>query len=336
MKALYFKTQGELAALQYGEFAQPPLGTEEIRVQVRAAALNGFEPMMILGTTALKTPLPMIPSGDIAGEIIELGPEVPTGEWQIGDRVLIEPFRGTKMMGETALGGACEEVCAHHEQLIRIPDAVSFDQASCLQIAYGTAYRMLHARGKIQAGETVLILGATGGVGVACVQFAKQLGARVVACGSAAWKLERLRQIGADWVVDTSNQDLLDFVDKEFGRARVFGSGGVDVVVNYIGGESWRNSIRCIKKGGRLLCCGATAGYNVESDLRHLWSFERTIVGSDGWERSDTLELLRMVERGDIQPVIDSVRPLSAGATAVQDLYERRVFGKVILDPQCQ
>jgi alcohol dehydrogenase len=156
-----------------------------------------------------------------------------------------------------------------------------------------------------------------------------------VACGSAAWKLERLRQIGADWVVDTSNQDLLDFVDKEFGRARVVGSGGVDVVVDYIGGENWRNSIRCIKKGGRLLCCGATAGYSVETDLRHLWSFERTIIGSDGWERSDTLELLRMVERGDIQPVIDSVRPLSAGAAAVSDLYERRVFGKVILNPSC-
>jgi alcohol dehydrogenase len=335
MKALYFKTQGELAALQYGEFAQLSLGTEEVRVRVRAAALNGFEPMMILGTTALKTPLPMIPSGDVAGEIVELGAEVPTGSWHVGDRVLIEPFRGTKMMGETALGGACEEVCAHYEQLIRIPDTVSFDQASCLQIAYGTAYRMLHARGKIQAGETVLILGATGGVGVACVQFAKQLGARVVACGSAAWKLERLRQIGADWVVDTSNQDLLDFVDQEFGRARVVGSGGVDVVVNYIGGENWRNSIRCIKKGGRLLCCGATAGYSVETDLRHLWSFERTIIGSDGWERSDTLELLRMVERGDIQPVIDSVRPLSAGAAAVSDLYERRVFGKVILNPSC-
>jgi alcohol dehydrogenase len=333
MKALFFDRQGDFSALQYGELPTPTLADGEVLVAVRAAALNGFEPMILLGSTGLKTPLPMIPSGDVAGEIVALGRGLEASDWHIGDRVLIEPFSGTKMMGETALGGASEFVAANAKQLIRVPPEVSFEHASCLQIAYGTAYRMMHKRGRIAAGETVLILGATGGVGVACLQFAVAVGARVMACGSSAAKLARLEALGAEWVVDTSSEDFAEVVSATFGRARVFGEGGVDVVVNYIGGDTWGKALRCVKKGGRVLVCGATAGYAAETDLRHVWSFERSIVGSDGWERDDTLELLQLVAERKLVPAIDSVRPLSAGAAAIRDLYERRVFGKVVLKP---
>lgn len=336
MKALFFSEQGSLSNLRYGDFPDPDRADDELRIRVRAAALNGFEPMILLGTTGLKTPLPMIPCGDVAGEIESIGPAVTDRTWRVGDRVLIEPFAGTKMMGETALGGACEWVCTTADRLIRIPDGVSFEAASCLQIAYGTAHRMIVHRGRVREGEIVLVLGATGGVGVACVQLARRAGAFVVACGGNETKLARLRALGAHELIDTSRQSFQVAIEERFGRARVLGEGGVDIVVNYIGGATWPPSLRCLKKGGRLLVCGATAGFDVPTDLRHVWSFERSIVGSDGWTRDDTLALLELARSGELPPVIDSVRPLHEGPQALVDLHARRIFGKVVLTPDAE
>ena len=228
-------------------------------LRVRAAALNGFDPMMLAQTTALRTPLPMVPAGDAAGEIVELGSAVDRGTWAVGDRATIYPMvPGEGMTGETRLGVCSEYVRIPAANLIRTPDGLDFAPAASLPIAYATALRMMTVRGQVRAGERVLVLGATGGVGVACVQLAKAAGCEVIACASAAWKLDRLRAIGADDVIDTSRENFRAAIWERLGKPSTRGGGGVDVVVNYIGGATWVDALKCLGTGGRMLTCGAT------------------------------------------------------------------------------
>jgi alcohol dehydrogenase len=335
VKALYYDRQGSLDFVTYGDFPDPAPKADECLIRVRAAALNGFEPMMILHKTGLRTPLPMIPCGDVVGEVAHIGADVADKSWRVGDRVLLVPYAGSGMMGETMLGGACELVCVTGDRLIRIPDQVADENAACTIIAYGTAYRMITIRGRILAGERVLILGATGGVGVACVQFATQAGAEVIACGSADWKLRKLETLGAQHVIDTGRVDFLDWIHDHFGKPHVsgVGGGGVDVVINYIGGDTWIRALKTLKRHGRMLTCGATAGYDPPTDLRYIWSFELTVIGSNGWAAEDPLTLLALMADGKLKPVIHAVRPMSEGRQAIQDLVDRKIFGKVVLVP---
>ena len=333
MKAVVFHEHGGTDRLRYEDFPDPVCGPRDCLVRVRAVALNGFEPMILQKTTALRTPLPMIPGGDIAGEIVEVGPEA-EGGWRVGDRVTIYPIVPDEgMTGETRLGGCCEVVRIPAAYLVPIPDGLSFGRAAALPIAYGTALRMMTTRGRIKAGETVLILGATGGVGTGCVQLAKRAGATVVACGSAAWKLERLKELGADHVIDTAHEDLREAVYGLYGKPRMGQGGGVDVVVNYIGGDTWVECLKLIGTGGRMLTCGATAGYDTRSDVRYIWTYEISIIGSNGWTMEDQAEVMRMARDGEFEPVIHAVRPLGETAASVQELIDRKVFGKVVLVP---
>jgi len=332
MKAIVFHSHGGVENLKYEDVAAPTPGAGEVLIRVRAVSLNGFDPMILNGTTSLKTPFPMSPGGDFAGEIAALGPSVNGARWRVGDRVCPYPYiedRG--MMGET-LPGACRElVTMPVANLLPMPEALSYVDAAALPIAYGTALRMMQTRGAIRAGEKVLILGATGGVGTCCVQLAAAAGAEVIACGSAEWKLRRLKEIGAAHVIDTSKKDFLKWVREKFGRPHYGGGGGVDVVVNYIGGDSWVPSLKVLRHGGRLLVCGATAGYTPAEDLRYIWSFELQIIGSDGWTYEDQAALMEMVVEGKLKPVIHSTRPLSETPQALQELIDRKVFGKSIL-----
>ena len=188
MRAVVLRSQGSIDALHVeDDFPEPEARAGDAIIEVGATSINGFDPMIVRGTTGLETPLPMIPCGDYAGRIVAFGPDTDAGEWKVGDRVCPTPFvPGEGMTGETRLGAACERVRMPVANLIRTPDAVSDVQAACLPIAYGTAYRMLLERGRVQAGETVLVLGATGGVGVACVQIAKRQGAVVVAVSTVS------------------------------------------------------------------------------------------------------------------------------------------------------
>lgn len=333
MKAVFFEMQGSLDNLQVGDFPEPTMKPDECLIRVHAAALNGFEPMMIIGGTSLKTPLPMIPCGDVAGEVIEIGKDVPSGQWNIGDRVIINPYSDKGMMGETVRGGACEHVSTNHQQLIRIPDGVSYADAACTIIAYGTAHRMIGSRGQVCSTDTVLVLGATGGVGVAAVQFAKRAGAKVIACGSSDWKVEKLKEIGADAVIDTNTTDFYEWIKDNYGKPTVFGTGGVNVVINYIGGETWVKSLRCLGKGGRLLTCGATAGYAPATDIRFIWSYELAILGSDGWDENGPAEILDMMAAGELKPVIHATCPLADAPAMLKLQYDRKIFGKVVFTP---
>jgi alcohol dehydrogenase len=332
MRAAVFHEHGGVEKLRIEEMPDPVCGPKDVVLAIKAVALNGFEPMILQGTTALKTPFPMIPGGDAAGEIVQVGAEV--DGWSIGDRVGFYPMvPGEGMTGETRKGALAELHRVPGQSLIRLPAALDFDAAASLPIAYGTALRMMRDRGRVQAGETVLILGAAGGVGTACVQLAKAVGATVVACASQAWKLEKLRAIGADHVVDTSSTDVRQWVWDTFGKPRMGKGGGVDVVVNYIGGDSWADSLKIIKPQGRMLVCGATAGYDCPVDARYVWTYEISIVGSNGWSPEDQAEMYDMVASGRIAPVIDTVAPIADVAPVMQRLIDRDFFGKLVLVP---
>jgi alcohol dehydrogenase len=335
MKAVVFDSHGALDALNWREWPAPPVGPTDVLIKVGAAALNGFDPMVLRGIPTLKTPLPMIPGGDVAGQIVALGSEVPNALWSIDDRVLVMPLQpGRGMMGETLRGGFCELVAIPYEYLVRIPDEVSFVDAAALPVAYGTAHRMMVTRARVHLAENVLILGATGGVGTCCVQLAKLAGATVVACTSSSTKAEQLKKIGADHVINTSTHDFVAESNRLLGKPRVFGpSGGADVVINYVGGDSWAKSLKTVKRGGRLLTCGATDGHDPKTDLRYIWSLEISVIGSNGWTIEDLESLLNLVARKELKPVIHNVRPMNEIRASMKDLIERTVFGKAIVVP---
>ncbi len=334
MKAIVFHQHGPLDNLRYEDFPDPVVGPKECRIRVKAVSLNGFDPMVLRGIPGLRTPLPMIPGADIAGDIVELGAEVDCSRFKVGDRVTVVPNQTRiGMMGETLRGGCCEYVCVSQDYVLPIPNQVTYVDAACLPTAYGTALRMMVDRGKVSKGEKILILSAAGGVGTCCVQLAKMAGAEVIACASSADRAAKLKALGADHAINTSTQDFVEEVIKMYGKPRIWGGGGVDVVVNYTGGDSWAKCFRALTRNGRLLTCGATAGYDPKTDIRYIWSFEFNIIGSNGWQISDQIKLLEMVADGRLKPIVHSVRPLREMRESMRELIDRKVFGKAVLVP---
>jgi alcohol dehydrogenase len=281
----------------------------------------------------IKVPLPVVIGLDMAGEIAELGPDV--RGWNIGERVLVNPLNKRKgLMGEM-LDGGMEEYCrVAADQLIRMPETVSFEDAASLPVAYGTAHRMLVTHKTVKKGDRVIVLGASGGVGTGCVILAKQLGAEVIACASSPEKLSKLKQIGADEVIDYTTTDFSRWAVERYGKPqRRTYDGGVDVVINFTGGDTWQPSLKCLKRGGKLLVCGATAGHDPKEDLRYVWSFELQIIGSNSFYDDNLIALMRMIEMNTLKPVIDRVVPLSEAAEGLRLIAERKVIGKVVVTP---
>jgi NADPH:quinone reductase-like Zn-dependent oxidoreductase len=217
---------------------------------------------------------------------------------------------------------------------VKLPDSIRYEDAACLPVAYGTALRMMYTIGRVQAGEKVLILGASGGVGSCCVQLAKLAGCEVIACSSSAAKLERLHALGADHLLDYSKHKLTDWVYEKFGKPhrRQF-TKGVDVVVNFTGGDTWVPSLRILHRQGKLLTCGATAGFDPKEDIRYIWTFELQVLGSNGWMRDDIVQLFDLIDSGKLKPVIDRTYALEEVNDAFDLLENREVFGKVVVLP---
>ena len=336
MRALLTVGHGGRDQLQLAtDFPAPKAAPGEVVLRVAATAVNYHDIFTRRGMPGIRIPLPVIVGSDIAGQITELGRGV-TG-WQIGSRVLVDPvFRDGKrhgMIGETVHGGRAEYVAVPAAQLVAVPDAVSLEDAASLPLAYGTAYRMLVTQGRLARGEKILVLGASGGVGVACVQLAKLLGAEVIACTSSAAKQKLLTDLGADHTVNYSAESFVEAVKRLHGKPRVGGGGGVDVAVNFTGGDTWRDTQRTVTRGGRILTCGATAGFEVTTDARYLWTFEHHYIGSNGWSVSDLEALLGLIRDGRLKPVIDRVLPLDGAAEGERLLEDREVIGKVLLKP---
>ena len=305
-----------------------------VRLRVRACSLNYHDIFSRQGMPGVDLSLPLIIGSDIAGGVDALGEGV-VG-WSVGDRVLVDPFPLPEtggMNGEAFDGGRAEYCLAHTSQLVSIPESISFEVAASIPLAYATAHRMMVTRGQVQKDESVLILGASGGVGTACVLIAKMLGASVIACASSEEKLARLTEMGADHVVDYVNQDMRKSVWDLVGKPRVYGVGGVDVVINSTGGGTWTESTRCMKVGARLVTCGATAGFDERIDVRYVWTFEHNLMGSNGWRRDDVTTLLDYAAKKTLLPVIDRVVPLEEIHEAERAMENREIFGKTVITP---
>ena len=284
MKALVLRKHGGLDELQVVADYPVPQATEgHVVIRVRASSFNYHDVFTVKGMPGIKVPLPVIIGLDMAGEIAEVGPGV--AKWKAGDRVLVNPLNKKKgLMGEMLDGGMAEYCLVAADQLVAVPNGVSFEDAASLPVAYGTAHRMLITHNTVKKGDRVIVLGASGGVGTGCVILAKLLGAEVIACASSEDKMRRLKELGADEVVDYTKIDWSKWAVEKYGKPqRRSYEGGVDVVVNFTGGDTWVPSLRCIKRGGKLLVCGATAGHDPKEDLRYVWSFEIEIKGSNSF-----------------------------------------------------
>jgi alcohol dehydrogenase len=327
MTAAVIREHGGPEQLLVETLERPVPAAGDVLVRVAACALNHLDVFVRRGMPGVSIPLPHTTGGDIAGWVEELGEGV-TGP-PIGTSVLVDPAVPEGALGENRPGGLAEYVVVPAANLIPLAgdDVERLVAVAALPIAYGTAQRMLFDRARLQPGETVAVLGASGGVGVACVQLAKRAGATVIAISSSEAKGERLRALGADTVVVAP--------DGEFGKPlwAATNKQGADVVVDYSGQATWPQSIRATKRHGRLVTCGATSGHDAVTDLRYVWVREIDIRGSDGWTRPGLLELARLVEAGELEPVLHGVFPLSRSRDALAELEERRAFGKVVVLP---
>ena len=334
MKALVLRKHGGLEELAVvSDYPVPQAIDGHVVIRVRASSFNYHDVFTVRGMPGIKVPLPVIIGLDMAGEITEVGGGV--SGWKPGDRVLVNPVNKKKgLMGEMLDGGMAEYCLVAADQLVRMPDGVSFEQAASLPVAYGTAHRMIITHDTIKKGERVIVLGASGGVGTGCVLLGKMLGAEVIACASSEEKLARLKDMGADHVVDYTKTDWSKWAVEKYGKPqRRSYDGGVDVVINFTGGDTWHPSLRCLKRGGKLLVCGATAGYDPKEDLRYVWSFELKIIGSNSFYDEDLKGLMDLIQAGKIKPVIDKVLPLDQAREGLRLIQDREVIGKVVVTP---
>jgi NADPH:quinone reductase-like Zn-dependent oxidoreductase len=340
MKAVYYETHGGPEVLRYGDRPDPVTRPGTVKIDVHAASLNHIDVFLRRGLPGITIPLPHIPGCDAAGVVREVGEGVT--EPRVGDRVLMNPsivcgtcefcLRGDasmclryQLVGETTSGTCCEQIVIPAENAIRIPDSMAFVDAASVPLVFTTAWRMLVTRGRLRAGEDVLILAATAGVGIACIQIAKVAGARVFAAAGGPEKLALARELGADVLIDYSREDFARRIREETDKR------GVDVVVDYLGKDTWVKSLRSLSRGGRLVTCGATTGYNPEEDLRHIFFRQLEVIGSTMGSRNELMAALKLIWAGRMKPVVGAVYDLAGLASAHRAMEERRVMGKIVI-----
>lgn len=340
MKAVYYEKHGGAGVLQYGERPSPATRPGTVKLDVHASSLNHIDVFLRGGLPGITIPLPHIPGCDAAGVVREIGDGVV--DVRVGDRVLMNPsivcgkcefcLRGDatlcikyQLVGETMSGACCEQIVIPAENAIPIPDTLSFVEAASIPLVFTTAWRMLITRGRLRAGEDVLILGATAGVGIACIQIAKVAGARVFAAASSPEKLALAKELGADVLIDYSKEDFPKRIRELTGKR------GVDVVVDYVGKDTWVKSLRSLSRGGRLVTCGATTGYNPEEDLRHIFFRQLEVIGSTMGSKNELMAPLKLIEAGRMKPVVGAVYALKDTAEAHRAMEERRVMGKIVI-----
>jgi NADPH:quinone reductase-like Zn-dependent oxidoreductase len=340
MKALAFKEFGGPEKLALLDVPDPTVGPGEVLVRVRACALNHLDLFVREGIPALKTPLPFWTGCDIAGEVAEVGPGV-TGV-TVGERVAVNPNltcgrcefcrQGEDslcvrygILGEHALGGLAELVAVRADNTLPLPDHVSYEDAASFILTNMTAWRMVVTQGRVRPGQDVLILGVGGGVSSTAVQIAKLCGARVIVTSSSDAKLERARQLGADIGINYAREDWAKVVWEKTGKR------GVDVVVENVGAQTWKQSLRSLAKGGRLVTCGATTGPIGETDIRIVFWNQISIIGSTMANAKEFHDVMRLFFGGRLRAIVDEIVPLKDGAAAQRRLAEGQQFGKIVL-----
>lgn len=325
MRAMICKEYGPPESLVLGELPRPELGDNDIRIRVHACGVNFPDTLIIEGKYQIKPPMPFAPGGEVAGEVIEVGAKVKTHK--LGDRV----------MALTGYGGFAEEAVTDASRAIPMPEGMDYVTAAGFSMVYGTAYHALVQRGRLQPGENLLVLGASGGVGLAAVEIGKALGARVIAAASSAEKLQVTKEHGADELINYSEEDLKERVRE------LTGGVGADVIFDPVGGDAFDQCLRAINWDGRLLVIGFASGRipQAPANLPLLKGcsivgvFWGAFVGHEPKTNFQNFQqLFKLYGQGKLKPHVCRTYPLEQAAAALNDLLERRVTGKVVLTPQ--
>src|SRR6266851_1803527 len=342
MKAIIFNQHGGPEVLKYVDAADPIIKGNEVLVEVKACALNHLDVWVRGGLPGIEIPLPHILGNDIAGVVREVGELVP---WvRTGDEVMLQPgvscghcfeclsgrdnlCRDYDMLGYRRDGGYAELVAAPGVNVIPKPKNLSWAEAAALPLVTVTAWHMLVTRANVQPGEDVLVHAAGSGVGSIGIQVAKLRGARVIATASSDDKLAKAKALGADEVVNYSNDDWPKQVKRLTNRR------GVDVVFEHTGAATWPGSIASLKPNGRVVTCGATSGFAAQTDLRQVFYRHLTVLGSFMGSKAELLEAMKFIENGTIRAVVDQELPLAEARRAHELMEDRAQFGKLVLKP---
>lgn len=343
MKAVVFHEHGGPDKLSYEEVPVSKIAADEVLVKVKACSINHLDIWVRQGIPAYKTQLPHISGCDIAGIVEKVGEKVEG--IRPGDEVVVAPglscFKceyclsgndnictSYKIIGAHTDGGFAEFAKAPAINIIPKPENLSFEEAAAYPLVFLTAWHMLITEAGLKPGQAVLVLGAGSGIGSAAIQIAKLAGAFVIATAGAEDKLKKARELGANEVI---NHEKEDFSKK---AKEITGGRGVDIVFEHVGPATWDKSILSLAKNGTLVTCGATTGPEIRMDLRYVFSKQLSILGSIMGTRADLLEVTRLMSRGRLKPVIDSVYPLKEARTAQERMLERKNFGKIIVAPE--
>ncbi len=342
MKAVVIHQHGGPEVLQYTDIPEPEIKANQVLVRVRACALNHLDLFVRAGIPGVKFAFPHILGSDIAGEVVRVGDLCE--RVKPGMRVLLAPGQSCRqcaqcvsgrdnqcrrytLFGTGVQGGDREYLAAPEYSVIPIPDNMPFEQAAAAPLVFLTAWHMLFSRVRMEAGEDVLVLAASSGVGMAAVQIAKLFHCRVIATAGGEEKMAKAKELGADHVIDHYKQDIAAEVK------RITEKRGVDIVFEHVGAATWPKSLESLAVGGRLVTCGATTGYDVKVDLRFLFSKQQSLLGSYMGTLGELHRVLKFVFRGDLKPIVDKVYPFAQIAEAHQYLENKEQFGKVVLVP---
>ncbi len=347
MKAVFFSEHGGVDKLQYDSFPTPQIHTNQALIKVTGVALNHLDLFVRKGFPGLKLEMPHILGSSISGHIAEIGSKIHLPGVEEGKPVVIDPgiscgvcefcclgeislCKQYKIIGEHIKGGYAEYVSVPIENVILLPDhnPLSVIDSAAVPLTFMTAYRMLRTRAQIKMGEDVLITGIGGGVALASMQIAKLNGARIFVTSSSDEKLDKAKSLGADFCFNyEENPDYHKEIYK------ITNKRGVDIAVDSAGQATWEKSIRILRKGGRLVTCGATTGPIAKTNINTLFWNQLDLLGSTMGSRSELREVLNLVWKGKLKPVVDRILPLSEAQKAHSILEEGKQFGKIILQP---
>jgi NADPH:quinone reductase-like Zn-dependent oxidoreductase len=340
MKAIRIHEFGGPEVLRYEDIPDAKPRKDQVLVRVKAVAMNHLDLWVRKGLPGVK--LPHILGSDIAGEVLEVG-EYVTGV-KSGQRVLIAPMhfcnhcpqcvagrqnmcREFTVLGNGVDGGNCELIAVPEVNVIPIPHNLDFIGAASVPLVFLTAFHMLTGRAEVRPGNTVLVLGANSGVGIAAIQVAKLFQATVVATAGTEQKMAKARELGADHVIDHYKQNISEEIRK------ITNGAGVDIVVEHVGLATWEHSLKSLKAGGTLVTCGATTGPQVGIDVRFVFHRQLSVLGSYMGTMGELHEVLKHVFSGKLKAVVDSVFPLSEARAAHEHMEKSEMFGKIVLTP---
>ncbi len=340
-EAVVLRTHGGPEVLVRETIDLPDPGPREVRVRVRAVALNHLDLWVRRGLPNLKLEYPHRLGSDIVGELDALGPGARTS-LKPGDRVVVSPgvscgvcerclsgqdnlCRQYAILGEHTSGGYSRHVVVPDANLLPYPGELPFTDVAAVPLVFLTAWQMVVEKARVRPGQTVLVQAAGSGVSSAAIQIAKLFGARVIATTGSDAKADRARSLGADAVINYTTQDFVAEVKKLTGKR------GADVVIEHVGGEVMSKSVVAAAAGGRIVTCGATAGHSPSIDLRHVFFRQVEILGSTMGSKGSLFRILEHVAARRLRPVVDRVLPLWEAAAAHEVLESRQAFGKVVL-----